>query len=199
VDEFLTKPEGIPLCDPPCSTFDERIGRFTTVMPYHIENGGCYNHAAGFKTVADCLLGRAEQAWDTFVKVAPDNPENPVSQSGVEPFSFTNFYTRVPMILGRSGYAWRTGTAAWFTVALVEWILGARRHYDGLQIAPCLTKRIKHAKISRTFRGAVYEIKLDNSAGRCTGARSISVDGKSISGNVLPLFKDGVHQVKVVI
>ena len=199
VDKYLTKPEGIPICDPPCTTFDERIGRYTTVMPYHVENGGCYNHAAGFKTVADCLLGRAEEAWDTFVKVAPDNPENPVSQSGVEPFSFTNFYTRVPMILGRSGYAWRTGTAAWFTVALVEWILGARRHYDGLQIAPCLTKRIKHATISRAFRGAVYEIALDNSAGRCTGTRSINVDGKNISGNILPVLKDGVHRVKVVI
>ena len=199
VDKLMMKPEGIPICDPPCSTFDERIGRFTTVLPYHIENGGCYNHAAGFKVVADCLLGRAEEAWDTFVKVAPDNPENPVSNSGVEPFSFTNFYTRVPGMRGRSGYAWRTGTAAWFTVGLVEWMLGARRHYDGLLIAPCLTQRIPHARITRTFRGAVYEIELDNSAGRCVGARSIVVDGKSIQGNILPLFKDGVHRVQVVI
>jgi len=199
VDAHLTKPEGIPICDPPCRTFDERIGRYTTVLPYHLENGGCYNHAAGFKTVADCLLGRAEQAWDTFVKVAPDNPENTVAQSGCEPFSFTSCYSRVPAMRGRSTYAWRTGTAAWFTVALVEWILGARRHYDGLQIAPCLTKRIPHAKITRTFRGAVYEIELDNSAGRCVGARSIVVDGKAIKGNILPLFKDGVHQVQVVI
>ena len=199
VDRHLTKPEGIPICDPPCTTFDERIGRFTTVMPYHIENGGCYNHAAGFKTVADCLLGRAEPAWETFVKVAPDNPENPVSQSGVEPFSFTNFYTRVPMIRGRSGYAWRTGTAAWFTVALVEWILGARRHYDGLMMAPCLSKRVPHARVRRTFRGAVYEIELDNSAGRCVGTRSIQVDGQAVNGPVLPVFKDGVHRVQVVI
>ena len=199
VDRYLTKPEGIPICDPPCRQFDERIGRFTTVMPYHIENGGCYNHAAGFKTVADCLLGRAEQAWDTYVKVIPDNPENPVSQSWVEPYSFTNFYTRVPMILGRSGYAWRTGTAAWFTVALVEYILGARRHYDGLMIDPCLTKRVKQARVIRRFRGAMYEIDLDNRAGRCRGAVSITVDGQLIKGNILPLFKDGCHQVKVVI
>ena len=199
VDQYLTKPEGIPICDPPCSKFDERIGRYTTVMPYHIENGGCYNHASGFKVVADCLLGRAEEAWDTFVKVAPDNPENPVSQSGVEPFSFTNFYTRVPLILGRAGYAWRTGTAAWFTVALIEYILGARRHYDGLLIDPCLSRRIKHARLKRTYRGAVYEIELDNTAGRCRGAREIVVDGKRITGNLLPVFKDGTHQVKVQI
>lgn len=199
VDKHLTKPEGIPICDPPCSKFDERIGRFTLVMPYHLENGGCYNHAAGFKVVADCLLGRAEQAWQTIVKVMPDNPENPVSQSGTEPFSFTSCYTRMPLIRGRSTYPWRTGTAAWFTVALVEWVLGARRHYDGLLIDPCLTKQIKHARVKRTFRGAVYNIELDNSAGRCRGAQSITVDGKKITGNVLPLFKDGTHTVLVVI
>ena len=199
VDRHLTKPEGIPICDPPCTKFDERIGRFTTVMPYHIENGGCYNHAAGFKTVADCILGRAEQAWDTLVKVAPDNPDNPVSQSWVEPFSFTNFYTRVPMIRGRSGYAWRTGTAAWFTVALVEWILGARRSYDGLLIDPCLTRRIPLARIRRTFRGAIYDIELDNSAGRCRGVRKLVVNGKEIVGNTIPAFRDGCHAIHVTI
>jgi len=199
VDELLTQPEGIPICDPPCTKFDERIGRFTTVMPYHVENGGCYNHAAGFKTVADCLLGRAEQAWDTFVKVAPDNPANPVSQSGVEPFSFTNFYTRIPAIRGRSGYAWRTGTAAWFTVALVEYILGARRDYDGLRIAPCLSRRVPRARLTRTYRGAVYEIEIDNTAGRCVGARSIAVDGRPIEGTLVPAFGAGTHRVAVVI
>lgn len=199
VDALLTKPEGIPICDPPCTVFDERIGRFTTVMPYHIENGGCYNHAAGFKTVADCMLGRAEQAWDTLVKVAPDNPENPVSQSWVEPFSFTNFYTRVPMIRGRSGYAWRTGTAAWFTVALVEWILGARRSYEGLLIDPCLTRRIPLARIQRTFRGAIYDIELDNSAGRCCGVRTLVVDGTTLRGNTIPAFAEGRHTIHVTI
>ena len=53
----------------------------------------------------------------------------------------------------------------------VEWILGARRGYDGLTISPCLSKRIPKAYVRRTFRGGVYDIHLDNSAGRCTGAR----------------------------
>ncbi len=199
VDVHLTKPEGIPICDPPCSKFDERIGRFTTVMPYHIENGGCYNHAAGFKTVADCMLGRAEEAWQTFVKVAPDNPENPITRSWVEPFSFTNFYTRIPAIKGRSGYAWRTGTAAWFTVALVEWILGARRSYRGLQIDPCLSSSVPRAKVKRAFRGAVYHIEIDNRDGRCCGARSVTVDGKPMEGNVVPHAGPGDHHVQVII
>ena len=199
VDEFLTKPEGYPICDPACSTFDERIGRFTTVMPQDTVNGGCYNHAAGFKCVADCLLGRAEEAWETFIKVAPDGPHLPVSVSGAEPFSFINHYSRVPSGFGKGGYPWRTGTAAWFTVALLEYILGARRGYDGLIISPCLSKTVPHAKLRRQFRGATFDITLDNTAGRCVGTRRILVDGKLIAGNTLPLFTSGTHQVEVEI
>jgi len=82
---------------------------------------------------------------------------------------------------------------------LIEWILGARRHYDGLLIDPCLTKTIPHAKITRTFRGARYHIMLDNTAERCKGATSITVDGESLEGNIIPPFADGEHQVHVVI
>lgn len=199
VDRYLAKPEGYALCDPPCSTFDERIGRFTTVMPYHVENGGSYNHAAGFKCVADCMLGRAEQAWETYIKVAPDGPHLPVSVSGAEPFSFINHYSRVKSGFGKGGYAWRTGTAAWFAVALLEYILGARRSYNGLVISPCLSKTVTHARLIRNFRNATYDIILNNTEGRCVGARQIIVDGQRITGNLLPLFKEGRHMVQVKI
>ncbi|MBI5722838.1 MAG: hypothetical protein HZA50_02685 [Planctomycetes bacterium] len=199
LEKLLGTPMGYKLCDPGFSQYDPRVGRMSNSMPGNVENGGVYNHAAGFKAVADCMLGRAEIAWQTFVKVAPDNPANPTSQSQCEPFSFTNSYSQVPYIFGQGGYAWRTGTAGWFAVLLVEWILGARRHYDGLMIDPCLTATIKQAGATRTFRGAVYDISLDNSAGRCKGASSITVDGKKIQGNMLPVFQDGVHKVEVVI
>lgn len=199
VDSMIETSLGYKICSPGFSEYDPRVGSMSNSMPGHVENGGCYCHASGFKGVADCVLGRAEEAWRTFVKAAPDNPENPVEQSQMEPFSFTNSFSQVEWVWGRSGYPWRTGTAAWFTVLLVEWILGARRHFDGLLIDPCLTKTIKKAAIKRAFRGAVYDITLDNSAGRCKGATEITVDGKKIDGNILPVFKDGIHKVEVII
>lgn len=199
VDKLIETPLGYRICSPGFSSYDPRVGRMSNSMPGHVENGGCYCHAAGFKGVADCVLGRAEEAWRTFVKTAPDNPENPVAQSQMEPFSFTNSFSQVEWVYGRSGYPWRTGTAAWFTVLLVEWILGARRHLDGLLIDPCLTASITNASIKRAFRGAVYDIRLDNSAGRCKGATEITLDGQKIDGNILPVLGEGVHTVNVVI
>lgn len=199
IDERCTKPEGYVVCDPPLYRFDKRIGRFSANMPLTNTNGGCYCHASGFKAFSDCLMKRPEEAWQTYVKAAPDNPENPVSRSGMEPFSFSNKFDLRPEAPGWAGYAWRTGTASWFTMVLIEWILGVRRGYEGLVIDPCLTKTVPTAKVKRTFRGATYEIEIDNSAGRCTGVQSITVDGETIEGTVLPLFTDGTHTVQVVI
>jgi len=199
VDKHVEVDLGWRICAPSYTEYDPRVGRMSNSMPGASENGGCYCHAAGFKGVADCVLGRPEQAWNTFCKVAPDHPKNPIGRSGLEPFSFTNSYTTIKLVYGQSGYPWRTGTAGWMTVLLVEWILGARRSLNGLLVSPCLSKQIKHASVSRRFRGARYDITLDNSAGRCMGAREITMDGQRIQGNVLPVMKDGVHAVQVTI
>jgi cellobiose phosphorylase len=200
VDQHIEKPFGFAICDPPMSQFDPRVGVFSTRRPGWGENGGCYCHAAGFKLVADCILGRPEEAWRTFVKVAPGAPELPISQSQVEPFSFTNMYLMFPEAYGRAGYPWRTGTAGWMAMGLIEWILGARRHYDGLLIDPCLTRTIPRASLVRTFRGATYRIAIDNTAGRCCGVRSLILDGAVLAGTVIPPQAPGsVHEVQVIV
>jgi len=199
VDRYLETDIGYLIAFPPCTRFDERIGKFSAIIPGHGTNGGAYCHAAGFKAVADCMLGRAEEAWRTFRKVAPDSPWNPLSRSKTEPFSFTNCYEAIPSQYGEAVYAWRTGTAGWFTMALIEWIFGVRRTYDGLMIQPCMSAELKNVSLTRHFRGASYCIAIDNSAGRCRGAREIWFDGKKLDGNVLPVCAEGSHEVRVVV
>jgi cellobiose phosphorylase len=200
VDQLIERPFGFVICAPPLTNYDPRIGKYCYVMPGIVENGGCYCHAAGFKLVADCMLGRAEEALRTFLKVAPDYSENPVSNSGQEPFSFVNNFQMFAPVRGQAGLPWRTGTAGWFTVGLVEWILGTRRHYDGLLIDPCLSRTIPMASVSRMFRGAMFYIAIDNTAGRCRNPRQILLDGKPVKGNVLPPQPVGSeHRVQVVL
>lgn len=196
VKKYLECDIGFRICAPGFSNYDPRVGRMSNSMPGFAENGGCYNHAAGFKGVADCMLHRGDDAWRTFVKVAPDNPENPTSQSCGEPFSFTNMYALTKHCYGFAGYPWRTGTAAWFSMLLVEWILGARRSYSGLLIDPCLPKSMKTAEVTRTFRGAKYIIKIKNTGGK---NKKVILDGSEFGEKVLPDFKKGSHNVVVEI
>jgi cellobiose phosphorylase len=199
VDEFLETDIGYRICFPPYSEYDPRVGRMSRSMPGSGENGGCYNHAGGFKGVADCMLGRSEQAWRTFTKITPGSPENPISRSGAEPFSYVNSYSSVPQIYAQSGYAWRTGTAGWMTQLMIEHILGARRGYDGLVIDPCLPAGLHAATITRKFRGATYHIHLTNRPSGGKHPSAIRLDGKQIAGNVLPLETEGSYQVDVLL
>ena len=55
-------------------------------------------------------------------------------------------------------------------------------------------------KVSRRFRGATYEIAISNPEHVCRGVKAVTVDGKAIDGNVLPVFADGkAHQVEVTL
>ncbi len=187
IDELLEDDIGYRICTPPYAEYDPRVGHMSLSMPGANENGGCYNHAAGFKGVADCLLGRHEQAWRAFVKVTPDSPENPIGRSRAEPFSYVNSYSSVPFIYGQSGYPWRTGTSGWFAQLLIEYILGARREYDGLLIDPCLPAALPEARVTRRFRGGVYHITIRNRPGGGKNPASILVGGKPIDGAILPV------------
>ena len=71
LDKHLSVDIGYRLCAPSFSKHDPRVGQMSNSMPGHAENGGCYCHAAGFKGVADCMMGRAEKAWETFIGPHP--------------------------------------------------------------------------------------------------------------------------------
>ena len=79
-----------------------------------------------------------------------------------------------------------------------EWILGARRDFDGLRIDPCIPKKWKKCSIRRPFRGDIYEIEIKNPEGVEQGVRRISVDGREIEGTLIIPFGDGrSHKVEV--
>ncbi|TVR51799.1 MAG: hypothetical protein EA425_06310 [Puniceicoccaceae bacterium] len=199
VDRLCESDVGFAIVHPPYSKFDERIGKKSAMRPHYATNGGAYCHAAGFKLVADCMLGRAEEAWRTVLKVAPDNPWNPLGQSKTEPFAWTNCYDRIPQIYGQAQYPWATGTASWFCMGIVEWILGARRHYDGLLIDPCLPLAIKEAALRREYRGATYNIFLDHRSGRGKGVTSLTLDGREVGGTLIAPQPPGEYTVHVVV
>ncbi len=81
-----------------------------------------------------------------------------------------------------------------------NWICGIRASREGLIIDPQIPKAWKGFKAQRTFRGATYLIEVKNPNGKNSGVKSMVVDGKKVTGNVAPVFKDGkTHKVEVVL
>ena len=59
---------------------------------------------------------------------------------------------------------------------------------------------MKEYKVTRKFRGATYEIEIMNPNGATHGIKSITVDGKEICGNLIPIAVEGslVHVTAVL-
>ncbi len=191
---------GFPLNMPPYEGYTPHTGRMSGMLPGLFENGGVYCHATGFKILMDCKLGRGEKALQTLKKIMPDSDKNPSMRSGAEPYVFTNCYATHPLYYGKSYWSWTTGTSAWCMMGLYEGILGVKRDYAGLTIAPCFPPEWEQAEMTRTFRGAKYHIVIHNPQHIETDRVSIILDGEAIAGNTLPVLADGkLHEVSVTI
>ncbi len=190
---------GFPLNLPAYPSFTPHVGRMSGMLPGLFENGGVYCHATGFKILMDCKVGRGAEAARTLKKIAPDSPLNPSMRSGAEPYVFTNCYSTHPGYYGKSYQSWTTGTSAWCLMGLYEGILGVTADYDGLRIEPCFPADWETAEVNRSFRGADYRIIIRNPDHKDGGTPRITVDGKPISGTLLPDFREGQHQVEVIL
>ena len=191
---------GFPLNMPPYEKYSPNVGRMSGMLPGLFENGGVYCHATGFKILMDCKLGRAEKALCTLKKIMPDSEKNPSTQSGAEPYVFTNCYSTHPKYYGKSYWSWTTGTSAWCMKGLYEGIMGVKRGYDGLEITPCFPKEWERAEMTRHFRNADYHIVIENPQCRKAVTSVIIVDGTQIKGNRIPDFADNKkHEIKVIL
>lgn len=191
---------GFPLNMPPYLQYLPQVGRMSGMLPGLFENGGVYCHATGFKILMDCKLGRATKAVRTLKKIMPDSKLNPSSQSGAEPYVFTNCYSTHPKYYGKSYSSWITGTSAWTMIGLYEGIMGVKRDYDGLKIQPCFPAEWESAEVVRNFRGADYHIVIHNPEYLEAGVPNILVDGTLIENNILPDFRDHrMHEVEVTL
>lgn len=191
----MDKKYGIQLCEPAYAHYDPHVGRMSGMLPGLFENGGVYNHCNAFKIMADCKLGRAEQALSTLHKMIPDSEQNPVAITGAEPYLFVNCWCMHPSFFTRIWFGWFTGTSAWALRGFYEGICGLHRTYEGLRVQPCLPQGWDRLTLSRAFRGCTYHIVLQRTG--CAQKR-ITVDGKLLPDDLLPVLPDGQsHQVLV--
>lgn len=158
VKEHLETPWGHLLLSPTYTTKHANIGRLSLVEPGCSENASVYTHGEAFLILGLLLHGRADEAYDCLRRIAPHNPDNP--SDAVLPYQLSNGYGGVDHRYepGRAQYGWITGSGSWLHMALIEFMLGLRRSYEGLLLRPCLPSHWPQASVARRFRGATYEL-----------------------------------------
>jgi cellobiose phosphorylase len=189
---------GVRLLDPPYRSYRRELGEISTYLPGYKENGSVFCHTNPWLIIAETLRGRADRAMQYLRAIAPTWQENADTRR-TEPYVYAQMVAGPGAANpGEAKNSWLTGTASWSLVAVTQHILGLRPGLDGLVVDPCIPKDWPSFSARRVFRGATYEIDVQNPHGAGRGVRSLVVDGKPVVGNVLPLAQPGTTvRVKV--
>ena len=70
--------------------------------------------------------------------------------------------------------------------------------FDGLIVDPCVPKSWKGFEVQRLWRGATYKIKVENPNGVAKGVKSVTVNGKPVSGAIPVQARGSLNDVVVV-
>ena len=199
VKERMECEHGIVLNNPAYTTYHVEMGEISSYPEGYKENAGIFCHNNPWVIIGETVDGRGDDAWNHYKKILPSYVEEKYQTlHKVEP------YVNCQMVAGKDSArpgegknSWLTGTASWMWYTISEYILGIKPSYDGLLIDPCLPSKAKTYEVNRKFRGGEFHITVNNPEGNQKGVKSITVDGNTINGNIIPA-ELGKHEVIVL-
>jgi N,N'-diacetylchitobiose phosphorylase len=185
VDEWLYTPYGLHLLQPSFSKPNDEIGFMGRVYKGIKENGAIFSHPNPWAVIAECMLGRGDRAMKFHDALLPYNQNDRIEVREAEPYSYCQFvYGKEHPAYGKARHPWLTGSAGWSYTAATKWILGVRPGYDGLTVDPCVPTSWKGFAVTRRWRGATYDIKVENPKGVSKGVEALFLDGKPLDGPI---------------
>jgi len=203
---LLRREDGLALLlTPPFNHSAPDPGYIQAYPPGIRENGGQYTHAAAWAAIAFAQLGDGDKAGELFALLNPINhalTQDDALRYKVEPYVVAaDVYSEVPHV-GRGGWTWYTGSAAWLYRTGLEWILGCRVQGATLLLDPCVPRHWTEFHVSLRYRGTRYEIAFENPGGVNKGLVTLHLDDAELppQPGVVPLVDDGVtHRVRAIL
>ena len=168
----------IRLLDPPLEHAQPSAGYIQCYPPGVRENGGQYSHGAVWALMAQVELGRAarqaaltdqpmpppadrdaaDQPYRYFTYLSPAHRAQHARWGpayGLEPYVMAGDVCTQPPYVGRGGWSWYTGAAAWMHRAAVESIFGLQIDATTLRLQPALPGAWPQARITLRRDGRV--------------------------------------------
>ena len=194
VEERLDTKYGIVLLQPAYTRYHLELGEISSYPPGYKENAGIFCHNNPWIVCAEAELGHGDRAFTLYRRTAPAYIEDISEIHRTEPYVYSQMIAgKDAPGFGEGKNSWLTGTAAWTFLSVSQAILGVQPTLDGLRIDPCVPSALKGFTVSRRYRGALYEITVENPDSVQKGVRSVTMNGTAITGNVLPVQPAGAR------
>ena len=200
VKKYLDTKYGLVLNNPAFTKYYKEYGEISTYPGGYKENAGIFCHNNAWIICAEAAIGRGDQAFEYYSKIAPAYLEDISDLHRTEPYVYAQMIAgKDAKRHGEAKNSWLTGTASWNFVAISQYILGCIPDYNGLKIDPSIPHDWDGFKLRRMFRGNTYNITIKNPEHVSKGVKSVVCDGVKVNGNVLPVFDAGTeHEVEVI-
>jgi len=188
VNKRLATDYGIMICDPPYKKEKLAVIRAVLFNESMKENGAIFNHTQGWVVMAEAIKGNGNRAFEYYESFMPASYSTRAELREIEPYVYSQSThgNRSPRH-GSARLPWLTGAATWAYFAAIQYVLGIRPEYDGITLDPCVPSDWNEFTITRVFRGKTLNIKIVNLHGREKGVEKIELNGKTISGNFIPV------------
>jgi N,N'-diacetylchitobiose phosphorylase len=198
VDQHLYSPYGIHLLWPAFSKPNDDVGFVGRVYKGIKENAAIFSHPNPWAVIAECKLGRGDRAMKFYNSLLPYNQNDMIEVREAEPYSYCQFVMgKDHTAFGRARHPWLTGSGGWNYTAVTRWILGLRLTFDGLIVDPCVPADWKHFEVKRQWRGASYNVKVENPDGVQKGVKSVALNGKPVAMPIPAQKAGSVNEVLV--
>ncbi|MBR6646223.1 MAG: hypothetical protein IKL09_01755 [Clostridia bacterium] len=165
VKKYLNTELGIKKIHPSMKDYPSKEDPLTKYNFGCGENGSIFCHANTWAIIAECMLGRAENAYEYYHQLLPMIAQKKVGEwrYKAEPYVYSsNIFGPESDKFGLANVSWLSGTAAWMYIAVTQYMLGIKATWNGLEINPCLSKKMLPAKVTRVFRGVKYNITINS-------------------------------------
>jgi cyclic beta-1,2-glucan synthetase len=161
----------VRLLHPPLRHQQPSAGYIQAYPPGVRENGGQYTHAGVWWLMAQVAHAHTlpapqagfDEAWRTWCQLSPAHRSAEPAQAaayGLEPYAVAaDVYTAAPFI-GRGGWSWYTGAAAWLHRAALESVFGLQFGPQTLQLQPALPSHWAQATLTLRREGRSLHFTL---------------------------------------
>ena len=193
----------ILLFTPPFDKTTADVGYIKGYPPGVRENGGQYTHGATWVPLAFARRGDGDKAVRLLRMLNPvehARVKEKCEHYKVEPYVMAGDVYSLAGHVGRGGWTWYTGSAAWTYRVWLEEVLGFQRRGDMLTINPVIPKDWAGFSLKYRHQNTLYRITVENPDHCSRGVTLVELDGMALADNVVKLSNDSQpHEVRVVL
>ena len=190
----------VRLFTPPFDKSEPHPGYIMGYPPGLRENGGQYTHGSLWMAMAWARLGEGDRAAGLLTMMSPvertRTPED-VARYCAEPYAVAADVSTAPGRVGRAGWTFYTGSAAWMYRIWIEEVLGFKLRGDTLTLQPAVPAAWPEFEIRFRYQAATYTITVNKDA--APGRARFVLDGQAFEGAAIRLSGEGTHTVVVSI